>query len=120
MKKLSEYKDEAALDLLADVIEPAVKIFADKAFAAAVSQGKKLTAVKVAIKNHKAEVMEILAAMEGVPVEEYHCNVMTLPMRILDIMNDDALTTVFTSQVQETKESSSSGPATENTQDEGR
>ena len=28
--KLSEYRDEAALELLADISEPAIEIFADK------------------------------------------------------------------------------------------
>lgn len=117
MRKLSEYKDEEALDLLADILEPAIKIFADPAFAGAIITNKRVTAVKIAAKNHKREVMEILAAMEGVPIDEYHCNVLTLPMRLLDIINDEGLQAVFTSQVQEKKESTSSGPVTENTGD---
>ena len=117
MRKLSEYKDEEALDLLADILEPAIKIFADPDFARAMMADKRMTAIKVAVKSHKHEVMEILAAMDGVPVNEYHCNVLTLPMRLLDIMNDEGLKAVFTSQVQEKKESTSSGPVTENTGD---
>lgn len=100
MKKLSEYRDEEALDLMADLLEPFVTIFGDEAFAKEYRAGKTLQAVKVAIKGHKREVMEILAIMDGVPVEEYHCDIFSLPLRLLDILNDEKLQTVFTSQVQ--------------------
>lgn len=113
MKRLSEYKDEQALDLLADLIEPASCIIADENVAEALKAGKRMAAVKTAIKGHKPEVMELLAVMEGVPVEEYHCNVLTVPMRLLEILNDEELMAVFTSQVQEIKGKESSGPVME-------
>ena len=101
MKRLSEYRDEEALDLMADLLEPFVKIFGDEEFAKQYRAGKTLQAVKVAIKGHKKDVKEILAIMEGVPLEEYHCDILTLPMRLLEILNDEKLQQVFTSQVQE-------------------
>ena len=116
MKKLSEYRDEEALDLIADLLEPAVMIFADDEFASAYRAGKTLKAVKAAIKNHKRDVMEILAIMEGVPLEEYHCNILTLPMRLVEILNDEALREVFTLQVQTILHEQSSVPATANIQ----
>lgn len=101
MKKLSEYKDEKALDLLAEIMEPAVEIMSDKAIKDAAGDGNKITIAKEVIKRHKKQVMEILAAMEGVPVEKYHCNILTLPMRVLEILNDEELIQVFTLQAQE-------------------
>lgn len=115
MKKLSEYKDDEALDLLADLIEPIAAIAADEEFKAAMKEHKRLSAVRIAVKSHKQEVKEILAAMEGVPVEEFHCNVLTVPMRLLEIINDKELFSVFTSQVQEIEQSIVSGPAMETT-----
>jgi len=100
MKKLSEYRDEEALDMMADLLEPCVSIFSDEEFANQYRAGKTLQAVKSAIKNHKREVMQALAIMEGVPLEEYHCDILTLPMRLLEIINDEKLQQVFTSQVQ--------------------
>ena len=97
MRKISEYKDEEALDLLADLIEPAAEIAQDKGLADAMREGKRAKAVKLAIKNHKPEVMQILARIDGVPVEEFHCNVITLPIRLMDILNDDDFMAVFTS-----------------------
>lgn len=120
MKKLSDFKDEQALDLLADVFEPAVKIVVDEEFIKAVDKGNRLEAVKIAIKNHKSEVMEILAAMEGVPVEEFHCNIFTLPMRlgevIGEIMREPELMAFFTQQG-EKKSKTTSGSVTESTEE---
>lgn len=114
--KLSEFKGEAALDLLADIIEPAAEILADKEVSDAYKNGeKKIAVVKTIIKNHKKEVIEILAAMEGVPVEEYSCNVLTLPIKLLEILNDKEFLEFFTSAGQ-TEGAKSSGSPTENTE----
>ena len=115
MKKLSCYKDDEALDLLADIMEPAAIILTDPAVKEAWGTGNRLKVAKAAIKNHKQQVMEILAVMEGVPVEEYHCNVFTLPMRVIEILNDQDLLSGFSSQAQEMMQSISSTPVTENT-----
>lgn len=112
MRKISEYKDEEALDLLADLIEPAVAIVQDKAFTEAYRAGRTATAVKLAIKNHKPQVMEILARLDNVPVAEYHCNFVTLPMRLLEVLNDEALVSVFTSPEATNTPSGSSGSVT--------
>ena len=119
MKQLSEFKDEAALDLLADIIEPCITIFQDPQFVSAMRSGKTVDAVKVAIKGHKKEVIEVLASMDGVDVKEYHCNFLTLPMRLLDLFNDKELLTFFTSQGLITEETASGSP-TENIEDEER
>lgn len=115
MRKLSEYKDDEALDLLAELLEPAALIMADKQIAELMKADKKMPAIKAAIKNHKRQVMEILAAMDGVPVDKYHCNIFTLPARLLDILNDEGLQALFTSRAQERTQRTSSGPVTGNT-----
>lgn len=112
--KLSDYKDEEALDLLVELIEPAAEIFSDKEIAELIrNNGKPMQAVKLAIKNHKKSVIQILAALEGVPVEEYHCNIFTLPIALLNLLNDKDLMSFFLSQGQ-TMVENSSGSATEN------
>lgn len=113
MKKLSEYKDEEALDILADLIEPVVRVFSDETIINALRGGNRPAAIKNAIKSHKQDVMEILAILEGVPVAEYHCNVLTLPAKLIELLNDDELMRLFTSQAQETAEKMSSGPVME-------
>ena len=117
MRKISEYRDEEALDLLADIMEPAMVIFADPDVRKAFEHEHIIKAVRVAIKAHKRSVMEILARMENTPVEEYHCNVLTLPARLLEVLNDRELLGFFTEQAQSTNLNAVSGPATANTEE---
>lgn len=116
--KLSDYKDEEALELLADLLEPVAEILSDKAILAAMQAKEinKMGAIKYAIKQHKKSVIEVLAILEGVPVNEYHCNVFTLPVKLLEILNDPELMDFFKLQVQGMTEEESFGSATEVTQ----
>ena len=107
--KLSEYHGEAALDLLADLIEPAGEIMSDKEIGE-VFKKNRFKAIGLAIKNHKKSVMQIMATMDGVPVDEYKCNVFTLPLKILELLNDSELIRLFTYQGQ-TGDANSSGSA---------
>lgn len=116
MKKLSEYKDGEALDLLADLIEPAEAIFSDKDVQNANSESM-WKAVKVAIKKHKKEVMNIMAILDGVPVEDLHINVLSLPIKVMEVISDKDLVNFFVLQGQN-MESTSSGSVMENTSGE--
>ena len=112
--KLSEYQGEAALDILADLIEPAGEIMSDKEIGE-VFKKNRFKAIGLAIRNHKKAVMQILATMDGVPVDEYKCNVLTLPVKILELLNDPELVQLFAYQGQ-TGDAESSGSASENTE----
>lgn len=111
--KLTEYKGEEALDLLADIIEPTVTIFSDEEVKKAFNGENKLGIVKIAIKNHKKELIEIMARMDNVPVDEYEVNLFTLPIKVTEIINDRDLLSFFKSQYQISDENASSS-ATEN------
>ena len=113
--KLSEYQGEAALDILADLIEPAGEIMSDKEIGE-VFKKNRFKAIGLAIKNHKKAVMQIMAVLDGVPVDEYKCNVFTLPAKILELLNDPDLIQLFTYQGQ-TGDANSSGSASENTEE---
>lgn len=113
--KLSEYQGEAALDILADLIEPAGEIMTDKEIGE-VFKKNRFRAIGLAIKNHKKDVMQIMATIDGVPVEEYKCNVFTLPVKILELLNDPDIVQLFTYQGQ-TGDANSSGSASENTEE---
>ena len=110
--KLSEYQGEAALDILSDLIEPAGEIMTDKEIGE-VFKKNRFRAIGLAIKNHKNAVMQIMATIDGVPVEEYKCNVFTLPVKILELLNDPDIVQLFTYQGQ-TGGANSSGSASEN------
>ena len=113
--KLSEYQGEAALDVLADLIEPVGEIMSDKEIGE-VFKKNRFRAIGLAIKNHKNAVMQIMATVDGVPVEEYKCNVFTLPAKILELLNDPDIVQLFTYQGQ-TGDATSSGSASENTEE---
>lgn len=114
--KLSEVQGDAALDLLADILEPVGEIMGDKEVAAAAKGQNKMKAVSVAIKGHKKAVIEILARLDGVDPKEYKVNVLTLPVKLLELLNDKELVQLFTWQGQ-TGDATSSGSVSENTED---
>ena len=122
--RLSDYKGEEALDVLADIIEPLASILTDEEIQ---EMSKKKPAppsiafIKPAIKNHKKELIQILARLENEPVEEYEAkvNLLTLPAQILDIINDPEIQKLFHSQEKSQITSlASSSPAMENTEAE--
>ena len=113
--KLSEYQGEAALDLLADLIEPAGEIVSDKEIGEVFKENR-FKAIGLAIKNHNTAVLQILATMDGVPVDEYKCNVFSLPVKILELLNDPEMIRLFQYQGQ-TGDANSSGSASENTEE---
>ena len=113
--KLFEYHGEAALDILAELIEPACEIMTDKEIGEVFKENR-FKAIGLAIKNHKKAVMQIMAAIDGVPVEEYKCNVFSLPVKILELLNDPEMIQLFQYQGQ-TGDANSSGSASENTEE---
>ena len=108
--KISELKGEAALDALADMIEPIAEIASDVHFVKCVRDGNRIKAVELAIRNHKKAILQILAASEGKKQEEYEVSLLTLPKKLMEVFNDPEVMSLFPSQGQEI----SSGSATEN------
>ena len=112
--KLSEFKDDAALDLIADIIEPATEILADPAIKEAFGRSK-MAAIKVAIKNHKSAIREIIARLDGKMPEECHFTALSLPVKLLTLLNDPELQQLFTLSGQTEGENACSS-ASENTE----
>lgn len=94
--KLSEIQGDRALDVLADLIEPVGEICSDTDIKAAFGKDK-LQAVKLMLKNHKSSVIAIMAALDGVPAEDYRINLFTVPVKLLEIVNDPEVVDLFTS-----------------------
>lgn len=111
--RLSDYKGDDALDLLADLIDPIGEIASDPALIKHL-QGQDIKgAVKLMLKEHRKAMIEILATLDGVTPDAYmeKVNVLTLPMAMIDILNDPQLIEFFRYQGQETA-SSGSGTVT--------
>lgn len=115
--KLSEIHGEESLDMLADLIEPVSEIMIDKQIAEAARTENKAAAVRIAIKNHKKQVIEIMAILEKETPEEYikKVNLLTLPLMLLNILNEPEIMQLFQLQGQNA-ELKHSGSATENTE----
>lgn len=108
--KLSDFKGEEALDVLADLIEPVARIMSDGQVAKIYQSGQpKILLVKHIIKNHKTELIEILATLEKKDPKEYakEMTLISLPVKLLELLNDEDLAAVFQSQGQNTAQTSS-------------
>lgn len=118
--RLSDYKNEEAIDVLADIIEPASYIMADPKVSEMFDSGKpKLLLVRYALKEHKQDVINLIAALHQKPVDELNFTIVSLVKDLLDIVNDPELQQVFTLQGQKNQDEPS-GAVMEDTTAEGR
>lgn len=120
MRKLQDVKGEEALDVLADVLEYAVKLVQNDTIREILNKKgfRDVEAIKVLIKEGKHEIIQIMAAIDGKPYNDFlnSLDLLTLPVMLYETFNDEALQAVFTSQVQKMGVNSS-GLATENTEE---
>ena len=119
MARISEIKGEAAIDLIADIIEPVTNIATDPVIqdiirTETVPEGADVRALAIErlkrnvpklIKSHKADVIAVLAALEGVGVDTYkeQLTLATLIRDVTEAFSDPELASFFTSQVQSAK-----------------
>lgn len=116
MKRISEYKDEAAIELWADLIEPVAEIVAnDKVQATLRSKDKKpVDIAKEMLKANPKNVVYILKRIDDTPVDGVNV-LLRLVDILLEMINNPDFATFFGFAVQNT-ESESSGSVTANTE----
>ena len=115
--KLSEIKGERALDVIADLIDPVGRLLQDDQFKE-IAQDKKrprTDTIKYLLKEHKKTVIEILAVINGEDPKTYEPSLLSLPMMLMDLIDDPDVAILFGLQGQ-TTELASTGPATESTE----
>jgi hypothetical protein len=94
--KLSEIKGEQALDVLAEIIEPIAEITADEEFIRLTkSNATKAKIVAYTIRNHKREVIQMLAALELKKPEEFEFTLLTLPQKLKELFDDEEVMSLF-------------------------
>lgn len=113
--KLSEIKGEKAIEVIAEIIEPATEIFSDPKVRLAAKGKNVASAVSVALKNHKKAVLHMLAVLEGEDPETYEPTLLSIPKKLIDLFSDPELSALFTSSDQ-TEDIELSGPQSENTE----
>ena len=109
--KLSDIKGDRVIDVIADIIDPIANIAADKEAADlfarkrppegmearefAIQRLRK--SVPVLLKTHKGDVIAILAAIEGAPVDVYSENLDLLKLMkdATDLLTDEAFVGLF-------------------------
>lgn len=102
MKKLSEFKDDEAMDVLAEILDPMVNMMKNKDFVLALRGDRqkeirpnRVEAIKIAITDHRSDVVKIMAVLNETPVEEFHYNLLTLPQMMVEMFNDKELMDFF-------------------------
>lgn len=94
--KLSEIKGKEAITTLANLMEPVSKIAADKDVQDAVQSKQPLPIiVKKLLQGHPDEVIEVLALLDGADPKTYEPSLLTLPMKLLEILNDEEIQALF-------------------------
>lgn len=96
MRKLSEIKGEEALDVLAEILVPIVNIWEDEEVKEGFEKNV-ATSVSIAIKNHRKEIIEIFAAIDGITYEEEieSIDLVSLPTSIIELLNEPAIQSLF-------------------------
>lgn len=117
--RLSDIKGERLLEVIADIMEPAANIALDDGVAAFFKREEcpegvepeqfaiqRLTrAVPAIIKSHKSDIITILAALDGVPRDEYAegLDPLTLATSIKEKCTDEVLLDFLSQLVTEAK-----------------
>ncbi len=116
--KLSEFKDEKAIEVVAALLGPISKISANPNNQKARSEGKNAVAFAQAIlKNNAADVKDMLAILNGEDPKNYHCTAGTLIKDVFTMASDPDLMALFGFQ---SKIPPSSGSALENTKGQSK
>lgn len=116
MKKLGDYKDEEAIELWMDLLDPIGEILQDKEIAKVYKKGAKpIQVAQEIIRRHKEEATQILLRIDPTPIDG-----LNIVIRLIDIImefeHSDDLKVFFRSAGTVT-EGASSGNATESTED---
>ena len=129
--RLSDIQGERVFDVIADIIDPIANIAEDEEASAMFKREKLpegMTAKKflmnrvrkslpVLLKGHKADIIAILSAIEGVSAEEYNgsLDLVKLVKDCTDLLTDEVFMELFISAQSE----NNSGSAQENTEGKG-
>lgn len=108
--RLSDFKDEKALEVIADLIDPIAEIARSPENKAA-SKGTKLQFVQSVLRNTPRAVMHMMAILNDEKPENYHCTSASVLKNALEMFTDPDIMALFGLQ-SETPASSGSALAT--------
>lgn len=96
MKKISDFKNEKGLELLADLMESVSKILADREIVRALFAQRNLYAIRLIARDHKNEALDLLAYFNGVSKDEYSANAIQMGKELFEILSDEDIAAFFT------------------------
>ena len=88
MRKLKDMSNDEKFDLMIEIYDIYSEIMADKKVQEALKSGKSKVVLKAIIDNQRENAVKLCAVREGVPVEDYHIGIMTLPTVLTEIILD--------------------------------
>lgn len=96
MKKLSEFKGEQALEILADLIEPCSVIFTDEEVKKAWEEkSARVKLAKLILVKHKSECIDMLCALNEIEAEDFNFNAVEIITMLIQLFEDEELTAFF-------------------------
>ena len=112
MKKLSDFKDDAAIEVVADLLPYISEIVQNSANKEA--RGKDtMSFISALLRNSKHAVKGVLAVLNETPVEDYTCTAASILADAVTMLSDPDLLVLFGVQRQT---SASAGSASESTE----
>lgn len=92
--KLSEFKDEKAIEVVARLLVPIANIVKNKDNANA-RGGTQLEFASAILANNPRDVMDMLAILDDKDPSEYHCNAATVIFDTMNMLADEELLQLF-------------------------
>lgn len=114
---IDEIRGKDAIEVLADIMEPASKILSDDILKEKIraNSSDNVKVVQLLLKSHPEEVLEIMAYLDGEDPSAYNPGIFVLPKKLMELAENEDLMSLFQSGGQN-KDSISSGSALENTE----
>lgn len=112
--RLSEFKDEKGVEVVAKLLVPIGNIAADKEMANIQKDSVHMgDFASLLLQKHPQDVMAMLAVLNDQDPEDYHCTAATVLVDVFNMISDPELMMLFGLQRQT---AASSGSASENTE----
>lgn len=92
--KLSEFKDEKAIEVVARLLVPIGNIVKNRDNANA-RGGTQLEFASAILANNPSDVKNMLAILNDVDPSEYHCNAATVIFDVMNMLADEELLQLF-------------------------
>ena len=117
--RLADIKGEKAFEVLANILTPISVLAQDDEFKRLRKEESTMVAVQYLLREYPSELKEIIAYLDMEDPATYEVSLLTLPKKVIELINDPEVLALFPSQGQQMGETST-GSATGNTEENGK